>query len=186
MRIQRVFMMIAILAVTAVPAYVGAQIESTPVPAPEKPNFSSMSFLVGTWTCSTKSARRPAAYVTTTTYALDPTGYWMTQTSATKPTAWISRKLTTYDRITYDPDSKRWVDLSYGDGGAYDLSFASGWSGDKIIWKDAAFAPGPDISGQGNTTFTKVSPTKVTSTSWFTETKTGRHVSVDTTCTKSE
>ena len=52
------------------------------------------------------------------------------------------------DRITYDSDSKRWVDVLWGDGGAYGLSFSKGWNGDKIVWHDVAFAPGPDISSQ--------------------------------------
>jgi len=173
----------AILA-AALPIYALAQVESTPIPAPSKPNFSSMQFFVGNWTCSTKSARRPAPYITTSTYSMDPTGYWLNETSTTASTSWISRKLTTYDKFTYDPDTKRWVDVTYGDGGAYGLSFSSGWNGDKISWHDVSFAPGPDISGQTDNVITKVSPTKITFASSFTETKTGRHVAVTGSCTK--
>jgi hypothetical protein len=32
---------------------------------PPKPDFSSMKFLVGSWSCSTKSARRPFAVAST-------------------------------------------------------------------------------------------------------------------------
>jgi hypothetical protein len=88
------------------------------------------------------------------------------------------------DRITYDSDSKRWVDVSWGDGGSYGLSFSKGWNGDKITWHDVSFAPSADISAQTDTTTTKVSPTKLTSMSSFTETKSGRHVSVSTVCMK--
>ncbi len=184
MRIQRVLIAIALLAMSGIPAYAVAQVESTPIPAPAKPNFSSVSFMLGTWTCSTRSSRRPAAYVTTSTYTVDPSGYWINEVSSTRPTSWIARKLTTTDRITYDPDSKRWADVMYGDGGAYDLTFSNGWNGDRMVWRDVAFAPGPDISSQSNVTMTKVSPTKTTSTSWFTETKTGRRVTVTSTCMK--
>ena len=181
---KRILVAVAIALAAAIPSYAVAQVESTPIPAPMKPNFSSMSFLVGTWTCSTKSSRRPAAYVTTATYTMDPTGYWISETSTTKMTSWISRKLTLWDKITYDPDSKRWVDVTYGDGGAYGLAFSSGWDGNKMTWHDVGFAPGPDISSQTDITNTKVSATKMTSMSSFTETKTGRHVTVAGICTK--
>jgi hypothetical protein len=181
---KRILISFVVTLAVALPAYAVAQVESTPIPAPRKPNFSSMEFMVGTWTCSTKSARRPSAYVTTSTYAMDPTGYWIEQTSTTNATSWISRKLTTWDKITYDPDTHRWVDVTYGDGGAYGLAFSSGWMGNKMSWHDVSFAPGPDIASQTDNVVTKVSPTKMTSMSSFTETKTGRKVAVTGICTK--
>lgn len=184
MRITHALVAVAVLLGAAIPAYSLAQVESTPIPTPRKPNFSSMNFLVGTWTCSTKSARRPTAYMTTSTYAMDPSGYWLIQTSTTNPTKWISTRLTTTDRITYDPDTRRWVDVTYGDGGAYGLSFSSGWSGNKMSWHDVSFAPGPDIKSQTDNVVTKVSNTKTSSSSSFTETRTGRVVSVAGICTK--
>lgn len=184
MRITHVMVAVAVLLSAAIPAYGLAQVESTPIPTPKKPNFSSMNFLVGTWTCSTKSARRPAAYITTSTYTMDPSGYWLIQTSTTNPTKWISTRLTTTDRITYDPDTHRWVDVTYGDGGTYGLSFSSGWSGNKMSWHDVSFAPGPDIKSQTDNVVTKISNTKTSSSSSFTETKTGRVVSVAGICTK--
>ena len=180
----RLMVAAAVLLAATIPSFAFAQVESTPIPAPKKPNFSSMEFMIGTWTCSTKSARRPAAYITTSTYAMDPTGYWLTQTSTTEPTKWISQKLTTWDRITYDSDTKRWVDVTYGDAGAYGLAFSSGWNGNKMSWHDVSFAAGPDIKSQTDNVVTKVSPAKTTSSSSFTETKTGRVVSVTGVCTK--
>ena len=181
---KRILILIAVALATVIPSYAGAQVESTPIPAPKKPNFSSMQFLIGTWMCSTKSARRPAAYITTSTYAMDPTGYWIEETSTTNSTSWISRKLTVYDKITYDPDTKRWVDVTYGDGGAYGLAFSNGWVGNKMSWHDVSFAPGPDVSSQTDNVNTKVSNTKMTSASSFTETNTGRKVAVTGVCTK--
>ncbi len=184
MHIYRGFAMVAVLAIAAVPLHVPAQVESSPVPAPQKPNFSSIAFLVGTWSCSTKSARRPAAYMTTSTYTMDPSGYWLDETSVTNPNSWIPAKLTVYDKYTYDSDTHRWVDVTYGQGGAYGLAFSSGWHGDTMSWHDVSFAPGPDISAQTNNTITKVSSSKVTFASAFTEAKTGRHVAVTGSCTK--
>lgn len=184
MRIYPALVAAVVLLAAATPSYAPAQVESTPIPAPKKPNFSSMDFLIGTWTCSTKSARRPAPYVTTVTYTTDSSGYWINESSMTNPTKWIPIKLSVWDKITYDPDAHRWVDVSYGDGGAYGLSFSSGWNGGKMAWHDVSFMAGPDISAQTDTTITKVSDMKITSSSSFTETKTGRHVAVTGVCTK--
>jgi hypothetical protein len=184
MKLIRIVAAAGVLLAVAIPSYAPAQVESTPIPAPTKPNFSSMEFLIGTWTCSTKSARRPVAYVTTTTYTMDPSGYWINSTSVTNPAKWIPTKLTVWDRYTYDSDTHRWVDVTYGDGGTYGLSFSSGWNGNKMSWHDVSFAPGPDIKSQTDNVITKVTGMKTTSSSTFTETKTGRVVSVTGICTK--
>src|SRR5579871_5238761 len=112
MRISRILVAAAVLLAATMPCVASAQVESTPIPAPKKPNFSSMEFMIGTWTCSTKSARRPTAYVTTSTYTMDPSGYWIDETSTTSPTKWIAQRLMTWDKITYDSDTHRWVDVS--------------------------------------------------------------------------
>ena len=184
MRIHRFLIAAAVLLAAATPAYAPAQVESTPIPAPKKPNFSSMEFMVGTWTCSTKSSRRPAAYVTSVTYTMDPSGWWMNQTSTTSGVKWSPTKITAMDKITYDSDTHRWVDVNYSTPNGYGLSFATGWNGDKITWHDVSFAPTADISSQTDTTVTKVSETKMTSSSTFTEAKGGRVVSVSVVCTK--
>jgi hypothetical protein len=184
MRIPRVLLAAAVLLAATIPSFASAQVESTPIPAPKKPNFSSLEFMIGTWTCSTKSARRPSAYVTTATYTMDPSGYWIDETSTTATTKWIPTKLTVNDKITYDSDTHRWVDVTYGDGGTYGLSFSSGWSGNKMSWHDVSFAPGPDIKSQTDNVVTKVSNTKMTSASSFTEAKTDRVVGVTGVCTK--
>jgi hypothetical protein len=185
MRTSRVLIAAAVVLAALIPASGFAQVESTPVPAPQKPDFSSVSFMVGTWTCKTKSSRRPAAFTTVSTYSLEPTGFWMNETSTTPKTSWITTTLRTWDKITYDPDSKRWVDVSYGDRGGYALSYSKGWNGNQIAWHDITFAPGPDINSQTDITTTKTSATKMTSSSSFTETKTGRRVMVTATCVKS-
>ncbi|MGA8535522.1 MAG: hypothetical protein WB615_15550 [Candidatus Tumulicola sp.] len=184
MALRQLIVAAATLAVVALPAYALAQIESTPIPALAKPNFAPVNFMIGTWTCSTKSARRPAPYVTVSTYSLDPTGYWINETSTTNPASWIPAKLTVSDKITYDADTKRWVDVLSGDQGAYGLLVSKGWSGNQIVWRDVSFAASPDIRSQSSTTTTKVSDSKMVSHSTFTEAKTGRTVSVTSTCTK--
>ena len=186
MRIHWGLTLVAVLAIAAMPLHAPAQVESTPIPSPGKPNFSSMQYMVGTWNCSIKSSRRPAAYTTTVTYTMDPTGMWIDQTSVTKPMKWFPSQanLVAYDKITYDSTTHRWVDVNYDKQGGYGLSFASGWNGDKIVWHDVSFAPSPDIKSQTDTSVTKASDMKMTSTSSFTEAKTGRVVSVTGVCTK--
>lgn len=185
MRLNRSLLALAVLAIAAVPIHAPAQVESTPIPAPAKPNFSSMEFLIGTWTCSTKSARRPSAYTTISTYKMDPSGWYIDETSTTKAnSSWIPTTLTQLDRYTYDSMTHRWVDITYGNDGAYGLSFSSGLHGNRMSWHDVSFAPGPDVKSQTDTVFTKESDSKMTATSSFTETKTGRNVAVSTVCAK--
>ncbi|MBV9027692.1 MAG: hypothetical protein JO311_03685 [Candidatus Eremiobacteraeota bacterium] len=167
------------------PATASPQVESTPIPAAQKPNFSSMRFMVGTWNCATKSARRPAAYHTTSTYTIDPDGYWIYETSVTAKVPWSPQTIRTWDHITYDTSTKRWVDVQNADLGGYALSFSKGWVGNQMTWHDVSFAPGPDVASQTDIVTTKVSDTKITQNSSFTERKTGRRVSLTTVCTKS-
>jgi hypothetical protein len=184
MGMNRALLTVAVLLTTAIPSYAVAQVESTPIPASAKPDFSPMSFLLGSWSCSTKSSRRPAAFATAVTYAMDATGYWLDQTSTVRPISWMTRGLTTWDKITYDADTKRWVDVSYDNAGGYGLSVSSGWNGDKIVWHDVSFAPGAQIATQSNQTTMKLSSTRYQSASSFTEAKTGRRVDIATVCTK--
>jgi hypothetical protein len=172
------------LAATLSSAPAIAQVETTPIPAAVKPDFSSMRFLVGTWRCSTKSSRRPMAYVTTLTYALDASGYWLEETTTVKPPAWEPTPLRTYDKITYDADTKRWIDVSYGDQGAYGLLTSNGWSANNLVWMDRAFTSGASMKSTTDTTWTKASPTKYTTYMSFEEAGSGRTVTVNGICTK--
>lgn len=183
MRVQSLLFAGAALIALA-PARLPAQVEATPIPSPAKPNFTAFRFLIGTWTCSTLSSRRPAAFRTVVTYRFDPTGYWLDERSTTGPLSWMKSVLTILDRITYDPATNRWIDVMSGDQGAYGLSVSSGWRATQIAWHDLSFAPSPDVSSQTDTTMRKTSDTKTSSVSGFTEAKTGRRVTVTTTCTK--
>ena len=157
-------------------------IETTPIPTPPKPDFSTMKFEFGAWTCSTKSARRPKAYVTTSTTTIDPGGYFMITKSYTAPISWAPGGHTT-DMVTYDAAAHRWADIQTGDYGVYDATTSPGWSGKTIVWTDALFKPGMDVIAWTPVVTTKVSDTKTTSHSRLQE-KSGRWISVDQVCTK--
>jgi hypothetical protein len=157
-------------------------VETTPIPTNAKPDWSSMTFLMGTWHCSSQSSRRPSPYVTTTTTTMDPTGYWMVTKSVSPKVSWAPGTIST-DSVTYDPIQHRWADVYTDDQGNYDTTFSPGWKGSTMVWTDALFAPGPDIIWTGPNTVTKVSDTKTTAVNTFKE-KSGRTISVNTVCTK--
>jgi predicted heme/steroid binding protein len=175
----------SILALFALTASIASAqtIEATPIPKPPKPDFSAWKFYVGTWSCEDKSSRRPAPYKWTNTWALDDTGYWLTGKSTYKGAPWFPYPGSTEDLITYDADTGRWIDVTYGSLGAYDLSESKGWAGGKIVWHDLAFAKGKDVATQTDNTITKVSDTKTTLYSGFTTVK-GKTVTVNGTCLK--
>lgn len=156
---------------------------STPVPVPKKPNFAPMAFYVGTWTCSSKSSRRPAPQISTETYTMDPTGYWMVGKQTVSPVSWMKWSSSGTDWITYDRGAKRWVDLYTDDRGQYDLAYTKGWVNGVAIWKDLAFVPGPNTQSMTDFTVKKVSSSKITFSYGFTTSK-GRAISVAGSCSK--
>jgi hypothetical protein len=106
------------------------------------------------------------------------------ETDKNAPVAWAPNvPLTTETRYTYDSDTKRWIGVTTGDMGTYDLVTSPGWSGNAITWHSVAFAKGADITAQSDLTLTKASANRTTSTSAF-ETSSGRHVTVNGTCNK--
>lgn len=159
-------------------------VETTPIPAQPKPDFSTLAFLNGTWNCSVKSSRRPAPYTYTATFAMDPSGYWLVETDKNAPAAWApNAPVTVVTRYTYDADTKRWVGVQSGDMGTYDLVTSPGWKGNAMVWHSVAFAKGADVTAQSDTTMTKASATETTMSSTF-DTSAGKHVTVNGTCTK--
>jgi hypothetical protein len=157
--------------------------ETTPIPMAPKPDFSKMQFQTGNWTCSIKSSRRPSAFKTTATARISDDGYWLITRTTTQKMPWMSASLTGEDRITYDPSTSRWVDISYDEQGGYDLSTSPGWSGNTITWTDVTYPKTNATAVNNPTTITKVSNTRTTSKNTFKE-PSGRLVTVTGTCNK--
>lgn len=181
--VRRLLVAVGTCAALLTPVCAGAQVESTPIPAPAKPNLSAMQFIIGTWACSNNSSRRPKPFTSTSTYTLDPSGFWIDETTVTDAMSWFPYKRTAHDKITYDSDAKRWTDVSWDDMGGYGFSTAAGAQTQKQVWHDYSFVPTADIKSQTDVTTTKVSDSKMVSTSSFTESA-GRQVNVVATCTK--
>ena len=179
-------LVLLVAAIVAMPwaAATAQTIEATPIPAPRKPDFSAFRFLVGTWSCSGKSSRRPSAIESTVTWSADDTGFWMIAKTESKPASWAPRAITYTDMVTYDFDAKRWVDVNTSTEGDYDVAVSKGWVGPRIRYHSLAFVPTAQIASFSDVVYTRVSSTKYTSTYSFTTAK-GRIVSVNGVCTKS-
>lgn len=173
----------ALATLVCVAAAAAQSVETTPVPNTPKPDFAKMQFLTGTWNCSVLSSRRPGPYTTTSTASIDPTGYWLITRTTVHKASWIPGEFTAEDRMTYDPSTDRWVDLSYDEQGGYNVSTSPGWDGNKIVWTDQVITKTNNTATTNPTTVTKESDAKTLATSTFTEPG-GRVVSVKTTCTK--
>jgi len=161
------------------------QIETTPIPQPAKPNFSSMQFELGTWNCTETNTRRPNAYGSTLTNSMDPTGFWMNTKTLSHATSWDRHPGVAMDKTTYDSANSRWVDIMTDDEGNYGISTSSGWTGNKIVWHPISLTSvsSGNVVGAGDLTVTKVSATKYTYTGSFKESG-GRTVTLKGYCNK--
>ena len=180
----RFFGALAALLVATGATVFAAQVEGTPVPTPPKPDFSSMKFLIGTWSCSDLSSRRPGPFTVTEVYSMDPTGYWMIRDDTIHKASWIPRDFHSQTRYTYDTPAKQWVRITAGEQGGYAIATAPMPVGNKKTYTYVAQAKAPDIASYEPEVYTKESDTKKTMTTSFTETG-GRVVTVKETCTKS-
>jgi hypothetical protein len=125
----------------------------TPVPMP-RPDFSPMTFLMGTWTCTQplRGAVRPDT--STTTMGLD--NIWMVSQDTAPPFdqyRTVAIKGTNY--MTYDSSLKQWVQIGVDSSGGYGITSSPGWQGNTITWtaKNLDGSSGTDV-------ITKVSDTE--------------------------
>ena len=162
----------------------GMKVEGTPVPTPPKPDMSSMRFLIGTWTCSDLSSRRPGPFTVTEVYSMDPGGYWITRNDTTHKASWIPGDFHSQTRYTYDTRARRWVRITMGDQGGYSVATAPMPVGTHKTYTYVIQTKAPDVASYAPEVYTKVSDTKKTMTTSFTENN-GRVVTVKETCTKS-
>lgn len=172
----------AMLSLILVLSLATPKIEATRIPPEPTTDFSTMQRLVGTWSCSYKSSRRPAAYKARSTYSLEPGNHWLNETTVTEPVPWHPIRFTTYDKITFDESIKKWIDISYDELGGYSESVSTGWTGNQMVWKDATFGKAGTSLSAGNTTVT-VDGTSMKAVNTFKEDN-GRVISVVGICTK--
>ncbi len=181
MRFRLALLVVACIAFA--PASFASAADAPVYTLPPKPDFSSMNFLFGTWSCTTKSARRPTAVTSTETYELDPTGYYIEYETKTDPLPWVNYAQDQKWMVTYDSELKQWGAVLTSNVGDYGLSMSSGWKDGKLVWHPVNNTPYLDIASSSDFTVTKVSGTHTTSASSFT-TKSGATVAVNGSCTK--
>jgi len=159
------------------------KIEGTPVPMRSKPDFSSFAFLIGTWQCVEESSRRPRPFNVTQVYSMDSSGYWLIREETTHKASWIPRELKSEAKFTWDGPAKHWVRIVTGDLGGYSVATAPAAGSGTIAYTYVIQAKQPDVASYAPEVYHKVSDTKKTMTTSFTETN-GRIVNVKETCTK--
>jgi hypothetical protein len=162
----------------------GMKVEGTPVPMSPKPDMSALKFLIGTWQCSDLSSRRPGPFNVTQVYSIDSSGYWLVRDQTTHKASWIPRDFHSQTKVTYDALTKRWVRITTGDTGGYSVATAPMPAGMTETFTYVIQKKSPDIASYGPLVLVKVSDTKKTMTTSFTETS-GRVVNAKETCTKS-
>jgi len=174
-----------LLMATAVGGFAaGMKVEGTPVPMAPKPDFSTMKFLIGTWTCTNLSSRRPGPFTTTEVYSMDPSGYWIVRDDTIHKASWIPRDFHSQTKYTYDTAAKRWVRITIGELGGYVVATAPMPTGKTKTYTYVIQTKAPDIASYAPEVYVRASDTKKTMTTSFTETG-GRVVTVKQTCTKS-
>jgi len=168
-----------ILAFAVVPTVSSAQPAPSYTPVPSaKADFSSMNFLMGTWTCTQmlRGSKRPDT--STTTMGMD--GMWMvTQDTAPPFDKYRNYTITSTSYMGYDPSTKMWIQTGVDSGGGYFTSTSPGWQGNTITWatKGLDGSSGTDI-------ITKSSDTSTTDASSGTDAQ-GKTTSTTIACTKS-
>jgi hypothetical protein len=173
-------------AMAPAPAAISTMPPKAPIfKVPTKPDFSSMRFLLGKWSCTAHSSRRAPTYnlVTKSVATITPDGYWMKTVTWTPKTPFYPAATVTTDWMTYDSDAGRWVDIQMGSFGGYGYTTATGWTHGLMLWTSEAFLPNGDVtSATGNLT-TKVSDVKYTTAQAFTTTA-GLLYHITSVCTK--
>jgi len=182
---HRVYAALAVLLMAAGATAFAAttKVEGTPVPMAPKPDMSALKFLIGTCQCSDLSSRRPGPFSVTQVYSMDASGYWLIRDDTTHKASWIPRDFHSQTKVTYDAQAKRWVRITTGDTGGYSVATAPTSAGMTNTYTYVIQTKSPDIASYGPLVFVKVSDTKKTMTTSFTETS-GRVVNAKETCTK--
>ncbi len=149
----------------------------TPVPIPH-PDFSSMNFLLGSWSCTQplRGKTRPETDV----YSMSADGMWMLDQSTAPPfDQYRTVAQNGMTSTTYDSGVKQWVSVNLDNLGGYGIESTPGWQGNTAMWA------GKGLDGSTFTdAITKVSDVQTTDVSTTTDPQ-GKVTTVTITCKKS-
>ena len=137
----------------------GIAMAAQPTPVPNTPpNFTSMRFLLGTWSCRQTLAGRSGVRKETDTYTMAYDGWQMQDHSVSPPfDKYRNRDLVGDSFVTWDPTLKLWINQNVDNFGGYGLLTSPGWVGNRITWS----ATNPDGT-IARTVETKISDVKET------------------------
>jgi hypothetical protein len=167
-----------IVAFVVVPSVSNAQPAPAYTPVPmQKPDFSSMMFLTGTWTCTQMLRGKSRPDTSTTTIGMD--GAWMvTQDTAPPFDQYRTYAIQGTSYMTYDPTIKQWVTIGVDSSGGYGTTTSPGWDGNVMT------ATTKNLDGSsGIDVITKVSDTKTVDESSGTDAQ-GKTTKTTITCVK--
>jgi hypothetical protein len=143
------------MAMSAAPIVSAAAPAPAPTPVPQaKPDFSSVMFLVGSWSCTQPLRGKPRPE--TDVYSMGMDGMWLMQQSTAPPfDQYRTYTINGTGYIGYDPTAKLWVNTGVDNGGGYGIQTSPGWQGSTITWT----GKNPDGSSATDV-ITKVSDTE--------------------------
>ncbi|HZY96463.1 MAG TPA: hypothetical protein VFE35_05130 [Candidatus Cybelea sp.] len=157
-------------------AQTAAAAAPTPVPVPH-PDFSSMNFLLGTWTCT--QPLRGKTRAETDVYTMSNDGMWMVDTATSPPfDQYRTVPQNGMTSTTYDPTVKQWVGVYYDNLGGYGIESTPGWQGNTATWSGKGL-DGSTVSD----VITKVSDTETSDANTTTDPK-GKVTNVTIVCKK--
>ena len=171
----------AVLASTTLASAQSATPAATPVPD-MKPDFSSMKFLLGTWTCKTtqNDVGRGTGRTETDTNTMVLEDHYMRTDAVSHPfDAARTRDVVNVGWTGYDTVTKNWYTFGVSNFGGFGMSTSPGWSSNTLVWTDTYNSDGQPLTV---TTVTKVSDTATTSVNTYTVGGT-KHMTSDS-CTK--
>jgi hypothetical protein len=168
-----------VAAASAAPLVSSADPAPAPTPVPmTKPDFSSINFLVGTWSCTQQLRGKTRPETDVTSVGMD--GMWLvTQSTAPPFDQYRTYTIAGTQYTGYDPTAKLWIQTGIDSAGGYGIETSSGWQGNAWTWTGKF----PDGSSSSDLV-TKISDTQYTDANTITDPQ-GKTTNTMITCKKS-
>jgi hypothetical protein len=167
------------VALASAPLVSAADPAPAPTPVPmARPDFSTLNFLVGTWSCTQPLRGKTRPETDVTSIGMD--GQWLvTQTTAPPFDQYRTATINGVNYIGYDPNAKMWLLIGIDNAGGYGMQTSSGWQGNTVTWT------GKNPDGSSDTdVITKVSDTETSDASTVTDPQ-GKVTNLTISCKKS-
>ncbi|MDB5072331.1 MAG: hypothetical protein JWM87_3442 [Candidatus Eremiobacteraeota bacterium] len=101
------------------------------------PDWSSVDFLIGTWTCEATFTARPGVKRSKAAFRYDFDRRWLREDITSPPfDQFRTRQIDTVIYTTYSPYLKKWISTGLDNFGRFGTSRSDGWHGDTIVWED--------------------------------------------------